>query len=297
AHRHGRQDPQVVRTCNCCARADHSAYGRRQDGRAPRQPRARCARRGFAAQRARHRGAHRRQCASSARRGRFARAHRGSRVRGARARAGAHDHQSADGTSLRARARSRAHSMIRIAAIGDVHAGARPSKEWVDGCARLAAEADLLLYAGDLTQHGALNEAEALVAPLKDAGIPVVAILGNHDYNLGQEHSIRRMMERSGICVVEGSATTVEVAGARVGVAGAKGFAGGFSGASASAFGEEAMKAFVKVTRDAANALGEALAGLRCDVRVALTHYSPARDTLYGEKPEVYPFLGSYLLG
>ena len=187
--------------------------------------------------------------------------------------------------------------MIRIAAIGDVHAGARPSKEWVDGCARLAAEADLLLYAGDLTQHGALNEAEALVAPLKDAGIPVVAILGNHDYNLGQEHSIRRMMERSGICVVEGSATTVEVAGARVGVAGAKGFAGGFSGASASAFGEEAMKAFVKVTRDAANALGEALAQLSCDVRVALTHYSPARDTLYGEKPEVYPFLGSYLLG
>ena len=187
--------------------------------------------------------------------------------------------------------------MIRIAAIGDVHAGARPSKEWVDGCARLAAEADLLLYAGDLTQHGALNEAEALVAPLKDAGVPVVAILGNHDYNLGQEQAIRRMMERSGICVLDGNATTVEVAGARVGVAGTKGFGGGFSGASATAFGEEAMKAFVKVTRDAANSLGEALAGLSCDIRVALTHYSPARDTLCGEKAEVYPFLGSYLLG
>lgn len=187
--------------------------------------------------------------------------------------------------------------MIRIAAIGDVHAGARPSRQWVDGCARLSSEADLVVYAGDLTQHGALSEAEALVAPLKEAGVPVVAILGNHDYNLGQEDAIREMMERAGICVLEGSATTLEIAGRRVGVAGGKGFGGGFSGASASAFGEAAMKAFVRVTREAADALGEALSQLRCDIRVALTHYSPARDTLVGEKLELYPFLGSYLLG
>lgn len=187
--------------------------------------------------------------------------------------------------------------MIRIAAVGDVHAGARPSPEWVDGCARLAAEADLLVYAGDLTQHGALGEAEALVAPLAGAGIPVVAVLGNHDYNLGEERAMRRMMERAGICVLEGEATTLHVRGQRVGIAGAKGFCGGFSGASASAFGEAEMKAFIGVTRAAADALGKALATLSCDVRVALTHYAPARDTLLGEKPEIYPFLGSYLLG
>ena len=187
--------------------------------------------------------------------------------------------------------------MIRIAAVGDVHAGSRPSPEWIEGCSRLAAEADLLVYAGDLTQHGALVEAEALVAPLKDAGVPVVAVLGNHDYNLGQEGAIRRMMERAGICVLEGESTTLEIGGRCIGVAGAKGFGGGFSGASATAFGEEAMKAFVRVTRRAADALGAALSALVCDVRVALTHYSPARDTLLGEKPELYPFLGSYLLG
>jgi Icc-related predicted phosphoesterase len=187
--------------------------------------------------------------------------------------------------------------MIRIAAVGDVHAGARPSQEWIDGCARLASESDLLLFAGDLTQHGALDEAEALVAPLKDARVPVVAVLGNHDYNLGEEEAIRRMMERAGICVLEGGATTLDVRGCRIGIAGTKGFGGGFSGASASAFGEEAMKAFVGVTRASADALGAALAKLSCDIRVAVTHYSPARDTLVGEKPEVYPFLGSYLLG
>jgi Icc-related predicted phosphoesterase len=186
--------------------------------------------------------------------------------------------------------------MIRIGAIGDVHAGDRPSAEWVDGCARLSAECDLLLFAGDLTQHGALREAEALVAPLKGAGVPVVAILGNHDYNLGQQVEIRRMMERAGLCVLEGESTTLEVRGRRVGVAGTKGFGGGFSGASASAFGEDEMKAFVNTTRASADALGESLANLRCDLRVALTHYSPSRDTLAGEKLEIYPFLGSYLL-
>lgn len=187
--------------------------------------------------------------------------------------------------------------MIRIAAVGDVHAGDRPSPAWVAGCARLAAESDLLLFAGDLTQHGALQEAEALVTPLKGAGVPVVAILGNHDYNLEQQIPIRRMMEQAGICVLEGESTTIEVRGRRVGIAGAKGFGGGFSGASASAFGEDAMKAFIAVTRKAADSLGESLARLRCDIRVALTHYSPVRDTLVGEKLELYPFLGSYLLG
>ncbi|HEX4460248.1 MAG TPA: metallophosphoesterase [Polyangia bacterium] len=187
--------------------------------------------------------------------------------------------------------------MIRIAAVGDVHAGDAPSPEWVAGCARLAAESDVLLFAGDLTQHGALREAEALVAPLKGAGVPVVAILGNHDYNMDQHVAMRRMMEKAGICVLEGEATTLDIGGTRVGIAGTKGFGGGFSGASASAFGEDAMKAFVGVTRRSADLLGECLAKLSCDIRVALTHYSPARDTLAGEKLEIYPFLGSYLLG
>lgn len=187
--------------------------------------------------------------------------------------------------------------MIRIAAVGDVHAGKEPSADWVAGCARLAAAADLVLYAGDLTQHGLVIEAEALVRPLAAAGLPVVAVLGNHDYNQNRQDEIRAMMERAGIRVLEGEATVVEVRGKRVGVAGTKGFGGGFSGASASAFGEQAMKDFIHVTRRDADALSRSLRGLDCDLRIAVTHYAPTRETLRGEKPEIFPFLGSYLLG
>jgi Icc-related predicted phosphoesterase len=99
--------------------------------------------------------------------------------------------------------------------------------------------------------------------------------------------------------VLEGESTVVECAGVRVGVAGTKGFGGGFVGRSAGEFGEPLMKEFVRATRRSADSLGAALKeldGLGCEVRVALTHYSPVADTLAGEPPEIHPFLGSYLL-
>jgi Icc-related predicted phosphoesterase len=99
--------------------------------------------------------------------------------------------------------------------------------------------------------------------------------------------------------MLEGDATVVEGEGCRLGIAGVKGFGGGFAGACASAFGEPEMKAFVEHTQQVADQLEaalESLDGLDTDVKVALLHYSPVADTLRGERLEIYPFLGSYLL-
>lgn len=187
--------------------------------------------------------------------------------------------------------------MIRVAAVGDLHAGTDSSGELRPRFEDVAYRADVLLLAGDLTKLGRPEEAAVLAGELGGLAVPTVAVLGNHDHHHGRPQEVRRLAEGAGITVLEGEGTTLEVDGRRLGIAGAKGFGGGFAGASASEFGEEEMKAFVRHTRSTADALQGALAGLDADVRVALLHYSPVADTLVGEPPEIYPWLGSYLLG
>jgi len=187
--------------------------------------------------------------------------------------------------------------VIRVAAVGDVHVGTDSVGRVRPLLAHLGERADLFLLAGDLTRHGDPEEAEVLVGELEDVGVPVLAVLGNHDYHCDREEQIRDVLEERGIRVLEGEGTVLDVAGTRVGVAGCKGFGGGFAGASASDFGEPEMKAFVRHTRLTAERLEEALRALDADVRVALLHYSPVPETLEGERLEIYPFLGSYLLG
>jgi len=136
-----------------------------------------------------------------------------------------------------------------------------------------------------------------LADELRSLPVPVLAVLCNHDYHLGQEGQVTEVMEEAGITVLEGSGRVLELDGVRVGVAGVKGFGGGFAGACATEFGEPEMKAFVHHTRVAAGSLEVALMGLDCDLRIALLHYSPVPDTLKGERPEIHAFLGSYLLG
>jgi Icc-related predicted phosphoesterase len=162
---------------------------------------------------------------------------------------------------------------------------------------RLPEHADVLLLAGDLTRHGTESEARCVAQEFGGLAVPVVAVLGNHDYHCDQPVQVTKVLEDAGITVLEGAGTVLACGGRRLGVAGAKGFGGGFAGKCASAFGEPEMKAFVGTTTVVAEQLGEALRELDCDVRVALTHYSPVPDTLAGEPPEIYPFLGSYLLG
>ncbi len=186
--------------------------------------------------------------------------------------------------------------MIRVAAVGDVHVGVDSAGLLRPHWRELAERADLFLLAGDLTRHGEPDEAGVLADQLRDLGLPVIAVLGNHDYHGDKERLVRGVLEDAGVTVLEGEATVVAVDGTRVGVAGSKGFGGGFVGACASDFGEPEMKAFVRHTKAAADRLQRVLTALDADVRIALLHYSPVQDTLEGERPEIFPFLGSYLL-
>ncbi|WP_280257072.1 metallophosphoesterase family protein [Nocardia wallacei] len=186
---------------------------------------------------------------------------------------------------------------MRIAAVGDVHLGTdsagllRPALEELPRCA------DVLLLAGDLTRHGTLDEARVVAEEFQDVGVPVIAVLGNHDHHSDFQREIATLLTEHGISVLEGTAATVTIGGRTLGVAGTKGFGGGFAGKCASVFGERIMREFASHTVDLADSLRVALRQLDTDVTVALTHYSPVSDTLHGEPREIYPFLGSYLLG
>ncbi|MBO0701942.1 MAG: metallophosphoesterase [Candidatus Dormibacteraeota bacterium] len=187
---------------------------------------------------------------------------------------------------------------MRLAAVGDVHFAA-DSRGRLRGRLEAADPApDLVLLAGDLTRRGSREEAEVLADELRSFPVPVVAVLGNHDYHLDQEAAIREVLGQAGIQVLEGEATVLQVRGVTLAVAGVKGFGGGFAGACATEFGEREMKAFVRTTRAAADAFRGALDAVRdASVRIALLHYSPVEQTLAGERLPLWPFLGSYLLG
>ncbi|MEY7971943.1 metallophosphoesterase [Saccharomonospora xinjiangensis] len=191
--------------------------------------------------------------------------------------------------------------MIRIAAVGDVHLGEEARGRLRPALEHLPGRADVLLLAGDLTRHGTPAEARIVAEEFADVGVPVIAVLGNHDYHHDAVDEVTAILDgEAGIRVLEGDGVVLAVNGTRLGVAGVKGFAGGFEGRCASAFGEREMKAFVEHTVDTADALRSALRTLKeldADVRVALTHYSPVPDTLHGEPPEIHPFLGAYQLG
>jgi Icc-related predicted phosphoesterase len=186
--------------------------------------------------------------------------------------------------------------VIRVAAVGDVHVGIDSAGRLAPRLAGLADHADLFLLAGDLTHRGRPEEAKVLAEELGEVQVPTIAVLGNHDYHSDEQDAVTAVLEEAGIRVLEGDAVVVEVRGRRVGIAGSKGFGGGFAGASASDFGEPEMKAFVGHTKTLAGRLERALGGLRADRKVALLHYSPVAETLAGEPREIHAFLGSYLL-
>ncbi|ACY96168.1 MULTISPECIES: metallophosphoesterase family protein [Thermomonospora] len=189
--------------------------------------------------------------------------------------------------------------MIRVAAVGDIHVGPDVAGRYREQLAGLAGHADVLLVAGDLTRHGTVAEGRIAVEELSACPVPVIAVLGNHDYHSDAQEEITALLREAGVTVLEGDWTVLECAGVRLGVAGGKGFGGGFAGRSAGEFGEPEMKEFVRHTREFSERLHAALTALDehgADVKIALTHYSPVKDTLAGEPLEIYPFLGSYLM-
>ena len=187
--------------------------------------------------------------------------------------------------------------MIRIAAVGDIHASAAIRGQLRPHFAALHGVADVLLLAGDLTNFGRIEEAEALAGELEGTPVPIVAVLGNHDHHADQADAICARLARAGVKMLEGESVTLDIGGATLGIAGVKGFCGGFGDAHGHKFGEPEMKAFVQASDDAARALEARLRALRADFKVALLHYAPIPETLEGERLEIFPFLGAYQLG
>ena len=187
--------------------------------------------------------------------------------------------------------------MIRIAAVGDVHVDKDVVGRYRPALEELPERADALLIAGDLTRHGTVEEARCFVEEFGGLAVPVVVVLGNHDHQSDQQDAVTQVLTDAGITVLEGQATVLELHGHRLGIAGVKGFGGGFVGASASNFGEREMKTFVGTTEAISATLTTALQSVQVDALVALTHYAPVPETLIGEPLEIYPFLGCYQLG
>lgn len=186
--------------------------------------------------------------------------------------------------------------MIRVAAVGDVHYDRHPRPELAKHFQKLGSVADILLIAGDLTQSGSMEEARALAGDLRGVKVPVALVLGNHDFHQSREREILAMYREEGIHALEGDSVTFQLNGASVGVMGLKGFGGGFFGACVSEFGEEVTKIFARHAREQADVLKQGLESLSTDFKFALLHFSPIEATLLGERREIFPFLGSYLL-
>lgn len=186
--------------------------------------------------------------------------------------------------------------MIRVAAVGDVHYDQNRRPELRAQFETLPERADIFLIAGDLTRAGTLEEARALASDLTGLGIPVVAILGNHDYHSNRNEEIKSLMRDAGVVMLEGETAEFKIREHTIGVMGMKGFGGGFFGACVSEFGELEMKHFAHHAKVQAEILKAGLNALCTEFKFALLHYSPIDGTLLGEKREIYPFLGSYLL-
>jgi Icc-related predicted phosphoesterase len=190
---------------------------------------------------------------------------------------------------------------IQIAAIADIHC-----YEELRGRLRYELEpvnehADVLVLAGDLTLYGKLEEARILVEELRGVRVPMVAVLGNHDYEMNQEQAINAVLQQAGVAMLDGDTVTFNLRGRTVGFVGVKGFCGGFGNRLVAPFGEYPLKSFVRVGQTEAEKLDAGLRKLRDDDAVdhvvAVVHYAPIRETVVGESPELFPFLGNSSLG
>ncbi len=186
--------------------------------------------------------------------------------------------------------------MIRVAAIGDVHCWQGAEGHFKPLFDRVNSEADIFLLAGDLTMGGKVEEVEVLLHELRDVTLPMAAVLGNHDCDENNEGEIANLLRQRQIPVLEGNNMVLRLGDKTVGIAGAKGFCGGFDKYAVAPYGEKALKDFVYASLTEAYKLEEALSPLEGDFRIVLLHYAPIRDTVVGEALELWPFLGSSAL-
>jgi Icc-related predicted phosphoesterase len=183
---------------------------------------------------------------------------------------------------------------VRIAAAGDLHADERVRPRIDEAFGHVADAADLVLLAGDLTAHGEPHEVEIVAAACARLHLPVYSVLGNHDYHANKVAELTSILEAAGVVVLERSWTTAAVNGTTVGIAGTKGFVGGFPGSTLPNFGEPLLREVYAETGKDVAALDNALAEVAgCPLRVVLLHYSPTMSTLLGEPESIWTYLGS----
>jgi Icc-related predicted phosphoesterase len=190
---------------------------------------------------------------------------------------------------------AREECAIRIAATGDIHLGRDADHDrWAAAFAGLRDRVDLVLLAGDLTTHGLPEQAALVATAVRGLDVPVLAVLGNHDWHCNRRDEVAAVLREGGIDVLEREHRILELCGTEVGIAGCKGFGGGFDGAHIPDFGEPLLRSLYAESMSEAQALDEALRAIAlCPFRIALLHYAPITATLKGERPDIWAFLGT----
>ncbi len=176
---------------------------------------------------------------------------------------------------------------IKIAAMADLHVG-KSEIDFSMVFKEVSEKADVLVLCGDLTNTGTIEETELLITQLKNCSIPVIGVLGNHDYESGMEDKVISLLKEAGHTILNGESIVIK----DIGFAGIKGFAGGFDSYTLAAWGEKTIKDFVKESYNEALQLERALSDIKTDKKVVLMHYAPISQTIEGEPKELYPFLG-----
>ena len=183
---------------------------------------------------------------------------------------------------------------IRIAAAGDVHCRESHRDEIVRAFAALEGNAEILLLAGDLTSNGEVSEAEILAEACSPLGLPVIAVLGNHDWHAGEQDRIASVLGEAGVIVLDREAHVVEIDATEVGVVGAKGFIGGFPGSHLTDYGEPALRMAYAETTAEVKGIARGLKQISTlPIRIVLLHYAPIEETLKGEPPGIWTYLGT----
>src|SRR6476469_1483100 len=179
---------------------------------------------------------------------------------------------------------------VRLAAMSDIHVSKTSQGVLSSAFAQVSERADLLVMCGDLTDYGLPEEARVLARDIGTAlRVPCVAVLGNHDFEAGKQEEVRQILSDAGVTVLDGDSCELQ----GVGFAGVKGFCGGFGRGALGPWGEDVVKGFVNEAVQEALKLESALARLRTPVRIVLVHYAPIVDTVIGEPPEIFPWMGS----
>ena len=178
---------------------------------------------------------------------------------------------------------------LKVASLGDLHVSEDRPPALRDLFGEISQAANVLVLCGDLTDMGKPKEAEILAEQLRACSLPMVGVLGNHDFESGEPEKVADILKSAGVHLLDGQSYEVD----GVGFVGVKGFIGGFGKRMLSSFGESAIKTLVAESQNEAMRLENAMRTVKSKRAVVVLHYAPIVETVEGEPPEIFPFLGS----